>query len=551
MNGAEALLRTLVNNAVTTCFTNPGTSEMQFVAAADRVPEMRCVLCLAEGVASGAADGFSRMSAIPPATLFHLGPGLANGLANLHNAMRAGAPVVNLVGDHATSHKQYDAPLASDVAAYARPVSAWIKESKTAADIPADTVAAIVAARQPPGQVATLIIPADCSWDPCPAAPGLKAAAPARARVTDEAVQNVAAALRTGEPVALLLGDHALLEAGARLASALANHVNARVFSHTFTSRITRGAGRTSIERLPYFPEAIIETLTGTRHLVLAGAKAPVGFFAYPNLPSYLVPEGCQVHCLAQAGEDVVDALARVLDELGADAASPTLMPLRKPPLPTGELSPESIALSVAALMPENAVVAEESISSGGSLIPATATTEPHDWLFTTGGAIGQGLPNATGAAIACPERKVLCLQADGSAMYSLQALWTQAREGLNVTTVILANRKYRILNIEYQRVGAGAPGARASSMMDLDNPTLDWISLAKGMGVPACRVTTAEALNRQLAAYLAEPGPNLIEAVIQESRSEQVHPGLARRGNHPPPAATSTDIEKHKTDLL
>ena len=515
MNGAESLLRTLVNNDITTCFTNPGTSEMQFVAAADRVPDMRCVLCLAEGVVSGAADGYSRMSDNPPATLLHLGPGLGNGLANFHNAMRAGAPIVNIVGDHATSHKQYDAPLASDVAAYARPVSAWIRESGTAADIPADAMAAITAARQPPGHVATLIIPADCSWDPCPADPGQKAPLPSRPKVADEAVNRVTAALRTGEPAALLLGDHALLEEGARLASIISNHVNARVFSHTFTARITRGAGRGNIERLPYFPEAIIETLTGIRHLVIAGTKPPVGFFAYPNLPSYLVPPDCQVQQLASAGDDVVDALARVVDELGAGSVSPTLMPLKKPPLPAGELTPETIGLSVGALMPENAVVAEEAISSGGNLIPATATTEPHDWMFTTGGAIGQGLPNATGAAIACPERKVLCLQADGAGMYTVQALWTQARESLDVTTVVFANRRYRILGIEYQRVGAGAPGARARAMMDIDNPEIDWISLAKGMGVPACRVTTTEELNRQLAAYLAEPGPNLIEAVI------------------------------------
>ena len=515
MNGAESLLRTLVNNDITTCFTNPGTSEMQFVAAADRVPDMRCVLCLAEGVVSGAADGYSRMSDNPPATLLHLGPGLGNGLANFHNAMRAGAPIVNIVGDHATSHKQYDAPLASDVAAYARPVSAWIRESGTAGDIPADAVAAITAARQPPGHVATLIIPADCSWNPCPADAGEKAPVPSRPKVADEAVHKVAEALRTGEPAALLLGDHALLEEGARLASVLGTHVNARVFSHTFTARITRGAGRGNIERLPYFPEAIIETLTGIRHLVIAGTKPPVSFFAYPNLPSYLVPPDCQVQQLANAGDDVVDALARVVDELGAGSVSPTLMPLKKPPLPAGKLTPETIGLSVGALMPENAIVAEEAISSGGSLIPATATAEPHDWMFTTGGAIGQGLPNATGAAIACPDRKVLCLQADGAGMYTVQALWTQARESLNVTTVVFANRRYRILGIEYQRVGAGAPGARARSMMDIDNPEIDWISLAKGMGVPACRVTTTEELNRQLAAYLAEPGPNLIEAVI------------------------------------
>ena len=515
MNGAESLLRTLVNNNITTCFTNPGTSEMQFVAAADRVDGMHCVLCLFEGVVSGAADGYSRMSDNPPATLLHLGPGLGNALANFHNAMRAGAPIVNIVGDHAISHKQYDAPLASDVAAYAKPVSAWIKESETAAQIEADTLEAITAAQQPPGQVATLIIPADCSWNQASVVSSQKAVKPTRPKVSDEVVKNVAKALRRQEPAALLLGNHALLEEGGKLAGVISNHTKARVFSDTFTARITRGAGRANIERLPYFPEAIIETLTGLKHLVIAGTKPPVSFFAYPDLPSYLVPADCQVHYLAGAGDDVIDALARVVDELGAGGVSPTLLPLKKPPLPGGDLTPDTIGVSVAALLPENAIVAEEAISSGGNLIPATATAEPHDWLFTTGGAIGQGLPNATGAALACPERKVLCLQADGSGMYTLQALWTQARESLNVTTVVLANRKYRILEIEYQRVGAGSPGARARAMMDIDNPEINWVQLAAGMGVKACRVTTLDQFNKQLAQYIAEPGPNLIEAIF------------------------------------
>ncbi len=515
MNGAESLLKTLVNNGVTTCFTNPGTSEMQFVAAVDRVDGMRCVLCLFEGVASGAADGYSRMSDNPPATLLHLGPGLANGLANLHNAMRAGVPIINIVGDHATSHKQYDAPLASDVAAYAKPVSAWIKETARADEISADTLEAIEAARQPPGQISTMIIPADCSWNQTSVISREKAARPVRPKVSDEAVRNVSNALRKKEPAVILMGGQALLEEGGKLASALSNHTNARVFSATFTARITRGAGRTNIERLPYFPEAVIRTLTGVRHLVVVGAKPPVGFFAYPNLPSYLVPEDCRVHCLAEAGEDAVDALARVIDELDAGSVSPTILPLKKPALPVGELTPETISLSVAALMPENAIIAEESISSGAGLIPATATAQPHDWLFTTGGAIGQGSPNAVGAALACPDRKVICLQADGSGMYTLQALWTQARESLNVTTIIFANRKYRILDIEYERVGAGSPGPKARAMLAIDNPEIDWVKLATGLGVMACRVTTLAQLNRQLAIYIAEPGPNLIEVIF------------------------------------
>lgn len=516
MNGAESLLKTLVNNGITTCFTNPGTSEMQFVAGADRVESMRCVLCLSEGVVSGAADGYSRMSDNPPATLLHLGPGLANGLANFHNATRARVPIVNIVGDHATTHKQYDAPLASDVAAYAKPVSAWIKETATADAVSADTLAALAAALQPPGQISTMIIPADCSWNQTSVISNETVSRPARPRVGDEVIRNVANALRKKEPTILLMGGHALLEEGGRLASVISNHTNARVFSDTFTTRITRGAGRTNIERLPYFPEAVIETLAGTRHLVVVGTKPPVGFFAYPNLPSCLVPDGCQVYQLAGVEDDALDALSRVIDELGAGSVSPTLLPLKKPGLPVGDLTPETMAVSIAALMPENAIIAEEAISSGATLIPATATAAPHDWLFTTGGAIGQGLPNAVGAALACPDRKVISLQADGSGMYTLQALWTQARESLDVTTIVFANRKYRILDIEYRRVGAGTPGPKARAMLDIDNPEIDWVKLAAGMGVKACRVTTLDQLNRQLATYISEPGPNLVEVVLQ-----------------------------------
>ncbi len=515
MNGAESLLRTLVNNNITTCFTNPGTSEMQFVAAADRVDGMRCVLCLFEGVASGAADGYARMLGHPPATLLHLGPGLANALANFHNAMRANVPIINIVGDHATDHKACDAPLGSDIAAYAKPVSAWIKETATADHISVDTVQAIEAALKPPGSISTLIVPADYSWHETAVISQDKAVIKARPKVDDARIKEIVAVLRKKQPTMILMRGQALLEPGSALASVISHHTGARVFSDTFTTRIPRGAGRTNIERLPYFPEAIVDTLKAFKHLILIGAKPPVGFFAYSHLPSHLIPQGCHVYQLTRIEEDAVDALSRVVDELGAGSTPPDFMPLQKPDLPTGDVTPESIALSISALIPENAIVAEEAISSGKELIPLTASAEPHDWLFTTGGAIGQGLPNAVGAAIACPDRKVLCIQADGSGMYTLQSLWTMARESLNITTIILANRTYQILNIEYQRVGAGAPGPKAKSMLDIDEPEINWVKLAVGMGVVACRVTTLAQLNKQLAAYLAEPGPNLIEVIF------------------------------------
>lgn len=517
MNGAESLLRTLVNGGVSICFTNPGTSEMQFVAAADRVPGMRCVLGLFEGVVTGAADGFARMSNNPPATLLHLGPGLANGLANLHNAMRARVPIINIVGDHATWHRKFDAPLNSDVAAYARPVSGWIREVGSAAEIPEATYDAVSASLGPPGQIATLIVPADCAWDEAEDPITDPVLVPDFERVPEESVQAAAAALRSGEPAALLLSGYALREKGLELAGRVAVATGARLLCDTFNTRLQRGAGRVPVDRLPYFPERAVEALAGVRHMIIVGTRPPVGFFAYPGLPSEFTPAGCNVHVLARPEQHIIDALKRLVAAIGAERVEPLRQPLQRPvPVPPGPLNGDAIALSLAALMPEQAIIADESITDGFSVIPRTAGAPPHDWLFITGGAIGQGMPMATGAALACPDRKVINLQADGSAMYTLQSLWTQARESLDVTTIIYANRRYRILEIEHERVGAGPPGPKARDLFSLSRPDLDFVKLAEGMGVPARRVHSAEAFYRQLAVYLREPGPNLIEAWVE-----------------------------------
>ena len=515
MNGAESLLRTLVNSGVDTCFMNPGTSEMQFVAAADKQQDMRCVLGLFEGIVSGAADGYSRMAGKPAATLLHLGPGLANALANFHNAQRAATPIVNIVGDHATYHKQYDAPLNSDVRAYASPVSGWIEEITQPADVPRLTQEAVRASLQAPGQIATLIVPADSAWNESVEPGSGKITAPAMDKSEDKEVEAAAAALQSGEAAVMLLKGKALSKEGLALASQVANKTNVRVFCDTFTARIERGAGRAGVERLPYFPELIVDTLAGTKHMIIVGSKPPVGFFAYPDKPSWLTPEDCQVHTLARPEQDTLDALQRLVSALGAEQTAATMLEEKKLELPEGDLIPETIGMTIAALLPENAIVAEEAITSGFPLMPMTATSPAHDWLMVPGGSIGGGMPLATGAAVACPDRKVLNLQADGSAMYTLQALWTQARENLNVTTVIFANREYKILNIEFERVGAGEQGQIAHDMFSLDKPPLDWVKLAAGMGVNAKRVSTLEDFGKTLSAYIKEDGPNLIELVL------------------------------------
>jgi len=504
-----------VDAGVDVCFANPGTSEMHFVAALDQVPAMRGILCLFEGVVTGAADGYGRVAGRPAATLLHLGPGLGNGLANLHNARRAGTPVVNVVGDHATYHARYDAPLQSDIASIASAVSGWYRSAARADDVPGDGADAVAAAKGPPGCVATLVLPADASWSksstgPCPPRPAGRAAV-----VPADTVEEVAKALRSGEKAALLVGGRAMRADALQAASRVAVSTGAALLGETFPANLERGAGIPAVERLAYFAEMAQVQLDGLRHLVLVDTASPVSFFAYPEKASDLVPSGCTVHTLARPGDDAVGALEALADAVGAsvDAAAPA--PASRPDRPAGALSTESLAAAIGAVLPEGAIVVDEGNTSGLFVAGATAGAPRHDWLTLTGGAIGIGLPMATGAAVAAPDRPVLALQADGSAMYTLQALWTQAREGLDVTTVVLSNRSYAILNIELHRVGADAEGPRARRLLDLTDPELDFCALARGMSVPARRADSAEDLTAALETGFSEPGPSLIEVQV------------------------------------
>jgi acetolactate synthase-1/2/3 large subunit len=513
MNGAQSLIRTLVDAGVDVCFSNPGTSEMHFVAALDTVPEMRGVLGLFEGVVTGAADGYTRIAEKPAATLLHLGPGLGNGLANLHNARRAHTPIVNIIGDHATYHKKYDAPLESDIKAIAGSLKGWVRSSDSTTNVGADAAAAVAASQDAPGRVATLILPADVSWGD-----GGVAAAPVPPRgplaVEETTVKSIAEILRTGEPVALLFGGPATREAGLRAISRIATATGAKPLVETCPARLERGAGLPTFERLGYLAEQATSQLDGAKHVIVAGAKAPVSFFAYPGKPSVLVPEGAQVHTLAELGDDVVGALEALADEL-APNTEPVLQQANRPALPSGPLTAQNWVEVIGALLPEGAIISDEANTSGWTLPAATAGAPRHDVLTLTGGAIGQGLPVATGAAVAAPDRPVIALQSDGSALYTISALWTQARENLNVTTVLLNNRAYAILRMELQRVGAEDSGPKANDLLDLSRPDMDFVKIAQGLGVPATRATTAEDLAAQFQRALAEPGPHLIEAAI------------------------------------
>jgi acetolactate synthase-1/2/3 large subunit len=513
MNGADALMRALADSGITLCLTNPGTTEIHLVAALAQEPRIRMVLGLFEGVCSGAADGFGRMTGRPAATLLHLGPGLANALANLHNARRAGSPIVNLIGDHPAAHRVNDPPLASDIATLAAPVSGWVGEAACAADLPAQGIKAMRAAVGLPGRVATLIVPADCAWNeatPIPVAPIQSAAETVSETNLAEAVRM----LRAGQPTAILLGGPALLEPGLRAAARIAHKSGAVILSNTFAARFVRGAGLPLVRRLPYFPERARKRLAEFSQLLVVSAALPTSFFAYPNGSLDVLVPGCRVHTLAGPGQDGVQALAALAEALGAGPDAPETVRAQRPEPPAGNaLTAESIGAVIGALLPENAIVSDESGTSGEFAFRATLGAPAHDWLCLTGGSIGQGVPVATGAALACPERKVLCLQGDGGAMYTFQALWTQARERLDVTTVIFANRKYQILQVELLRLGFSAPAAKILDTMDLGRPDLDWVKLAEGLGVSAAAADTLDGFRVALAKALTEPGPHLIVA--------------------------------------
>jgi acetolactate synthase-1/2/3 large subunit len=514
--GAESLIRTLIACGVDTCFTNPGTSEMHFVGALDRVEEMRCVLALFEGVATGAADGYARMSGRPASTLLHLGPGLGNALANTHNARRAFSPMVNIVGEHATYHRQYDPPLASDIAAIAKANSQWIHSCESAKHAARDAATAVQQALTPPGRITTLILPADSAWNEG-GPPEKPLPVPARAKVSQSKIEQAARALQSGG-AALLLNGPMLLGEALENCGKVAAATGAELLAPTQISRIERGAGRVGVDRVPYIIDHALKRLAHLKRLVLINATEPVAFFAYPNKPSRLLPGGCEVLTLATPAEDGADAVKRLVDALGATAAKPRHEELLVPALPNGPFTLPAIATVIAACLPEDAIVVDESVTSGRGLVPATKNARPHDWITNTGGSIGFAMPVAIGAAVACPGRKVLCLEGDGSGMYTLQSLWTMARERLNIVTVIFANHTYEILKGEYRNVGAGNLGRRALDMLEIGRPQLDWLALAKAQGVPATRARNLDELASQLQQSFTQQGPQLIEVVISQS---------------------------------
>jgi acetolactate synthase I/II/III large subunit len=514
MNGAESLVRTLVAGGVDTWFTNPGTSEMHIVAALDRQPAIRCVLGLFEGVATGAADGYARMAGKPAVTLLHLGPGLANGLANLHNASRAHVPIVNIVGQHPISHLQHATPLSSDIEGIARPFSSWLRTSNSATNLGRDAAEAVSAARTHPGKIATLVVSVEAAWS---AGGEISVLPPIQAPsvALNETIERAAAMLESGLPSALLLSGNALLGAGLAAASRIAAVTKAKLFVPYPFARLERGPGLAIVERIPYVYEHAVERLKEFRQLILVGAQAPVAYFAFPGRDARLTSPACDIFMLSRPDQDGAGSLALLEQALGGTNSQGSLEIVNRPIAPSGPITLEGLATAIAAELPENAVVIDESMTAGRTIMSAIRGSARHDFLANTGGSIGIAMPLAVGAAIACPSRHVLCLSADGSGMYTAQALWTMAREGQKITTVVFANRSYGILKFEFSKLGIGEPGARARSLFDIGRPDINWVSLARGMGVPAERVTSLETFASALRKGFSSEGPTLIEVPL------------------------------------
>ena len=513
MNGATTLVQTLLASGVTTVFANPGTSEMHFVAALDQQPAMRCILCLFEGGASGAADGYFRMTGQVAATLLHLAPGFGNAFANLHNAAKAHSGVLNIVGDHATWHLRHETPLRGDIEGIAQIISDWTRVCTDAGSVAADGAAAVTAARGGNGRIATLILPADTAWG-MGGAVAMAAPPPALHRPSDAMIGAAAAALRS-PGAALLLDGPALWGELAMVAGRIARATGCALWCPYLAARIQRGQGAPLIRRMAYRVADNMALLAETRHLVLCGATRPASFFAYPGLPSTPEPPGCAILDLCAPDMEISFALNALAAALGADALvlePEDLQPLSLPALPQGPMDLSKIGQAVAALLPAGTIVVDEMVSSAGAFVGPLQGAQAHDWLNISGGAIGFGLPCAVGAAVACPDRKVLALQADGSAMYTLQSLWTMARERLDVTVVILANRGYQILRLEMAAMGAAQPGGNARAMFDVADPLLDWVALARGHGVDGVRVTDVDQFVTAFGAAMQTKGPYLIE---------------------------------------
>lgn len=520
MNGAQIVIKTAKEAGIKYCFANPGTTEMPLVEALDSVPGIEAKLGLFEGCCTGAADGYGRLTGMPALTLLHLGPGLANGIANLHNAHRAKTPVVNIVGDHATWHLGSDAPLTMDIETLAKSIPGWQRTSTSVDNLSQDTADAISAAMK--GQVATLIIPQDLQWAEC-RDKTISSPSFSYDPINSGLIGQAADALKKAKKSLMILGGTALQKNGLLIGQQICNITGSDLLSDTFPACTDIGAGLPNPSRIPYFPEKATEKLSQYDTIILVGTKPIVSFFGYPGMTSELLSSDQTVIKLDSGHQDLVKVLESMVQELEGKTPEISMQADFKPKdekeLPQEYLSGGTICQIVSALLPENAIVVEESVTSGGAYHIIAASARPHVLMTLTGGSLGMGMPCATGAALAHPDRQVINFQSDGAGMYTPQTLWMQARDNLNITTLICANRSYNILKIEYLRAGNKEILKNTSALTNLGNPPVDWVGLSRSMGVPAASVSSGKELIAELKKAIKGSGPHLIEMIMENRK--------------------------------
>lgn len=513
--GADIMFDALYQGGARICFANPGTTELTMVSALARQTGIRSVLSLFEGVCTGAADGYFRVSGQVPLTLLHLGPGFANGIANLHNARRAGSRIINLIGDHASWHLSYDAPLTSDIESLASPVSREVIRMRSPAGITADVQSSFEATCRKEGGSATLIIPTDViDATVKPGSAQLRASTWQGANVADQIISDAAQKARNADEIIVLIGGNALDEAGIKAGAALAEKLGGRLLMEPYPAIVTLGGDLPQVERQAYFPDDVIAQM-GDATVILAGSRMPISYFGYEGWPSQLVAEERLVR-LAGPEHDAVDALQRLAEILGAEAvSSPEHKTANSVADGGASLTPASVIEELIEQLPDGSIISLEGSTLGGPWLRSAHRARRHRVMTNTGGAIGQGLPCAVGAALAAPDVRVVSLQSDGSAQYTFQSLWTMAREKLNVTVIIAANHRYAILQTELARADAPLDDAVIADLTLLDRPRIDWVALATGYGVEAVRATTNDELAAALRYGLSLDGPLLIQAEL------------------------------------
>lgn len=510
MNGSECLVGTLINHGVDLLFTNPGTSEVGLLAEIGTSEQIRAVPVLFEGIAAGAADGYFRMTGCPAATMLHVGPGLANAWSALHNAAKARSGVVNIVGQLSEAHLEYESPLKSDLLALATSVSDVVRYPLSSARVGIDAHAAADAAKR--GKVATLVMANDVGWSD-----GAELATPPGAQNTDAhgALDPAAmTALKQGPRTLFLLGGLALDVGAQRDAAAIASATGCSVMIEWANARCERGGDLPSWARIPYPVDEAVRTLAAYDTIVLCGAAEPIAFFNYRNSPSRLAAPSARVIDLHAEGADVRLALGAARRALASDPARPCHPPASRYTYGAPK-SPDPVSAAIAAALPEDAIIVNEAITSASDLFAASAAAPRHTWLDNLGGSIGFALPAAIGAAIGAPGRRVIALCGDGSTMYSLQGLWTMARENLDITVLVFANRAYKILINELVQASDAHLNDRTFSLLQLDNPAIGWAKLSGSLGVDATRVHSFDQLKAALTLALDTQGPRLIEVVI------------------------------------